>query len=223
MPPAPAWACRSRDIDCHRTLSTTHSSVGTVPSVNLEHRELLASDDWRQTLQKLALPFALGDRSYTDLGDDVLELGPGPGLTTDLLRVQCPRLTAVELDADMAEALRKRLIGANVDVVHADATAMPFESERFTGAASFTMLHHVPTAERQDQVLGEVLRVLRPGGLLLLNDSMASDDLAAFHVDDVYCPVDPDGLADRLIAVGFVDVEVRTNPFAWACHARRPA
>lgn len=191
--------------------------------MNSQHRELLASDNWRQTLEELALPFALGDRSYADLGDDVLELGPGPGLTTDLLRVQLPRLTAVELDADMAEALRARLTGTNVEVVHADATAMPFESARFTGVASFTMLHHVAATERQDQVLGEALRVLRPRGFLVLNDSIASDDLAAFHVGDVYCPVDPNGLAHRLIAVGFIDVEVRTSPFAWACHARRPA
>jgi hypothetical protein len=26
-----------------------------------------------------------------------------------------------------------------------------------------------------------------------------------------------------LTAIGYADVEVRSNPYAWACHARRPA
>ena len=37
-------------------------------------------------LKEYLLPFAFGNRSYGDLGDDVLEIGPGPGLTTDLIR-----------------------------------------------------------------------------------------------------------------------------------------
>ena len=37
-------------------------------------------------LKDYLLPFAFGDRSYGDLGEDVLEVGPGPGLMTDLIR-----------------------------------------------------------------------------------------------------------------------------------------
>ena len=74
----------------------------------------------------------------------------------------------------------------------------------------------------QDRLFADTLRVLRPGGWLVANDSVASDDLAALHVDDVYNPVDPATLADRLTAIGYVDIDVRTNPYAWACHARRP-
>ena len=59
------------------------------------------------------LPFAFGDRSHGDLGDDVLEIGPGPGLTTDLLRVDLVKLTAIELDPALASALSDRLTGTN--------------------------------------------------------------------------------------------------------------
>ena len=188
--------------------------------MNREHLELCASDEWRQTLKDLILPFALADAR---LGDDVLEVGPGPGSTTDLLREDLERLTAVELDDDLAAALAERLAGTNVEVVHADATDMPFEDGRFTGAVSLTMLHHVPTAELQDRLFAEVARVLRPGGLFAASDSMASDDLAAFHVDDTYNPVDPAALGDRLRAAGFTDVDVRWNEYGWVAHARRPA
>ena len=98
--------------------------------MNQRHLELLVSEDWRMLLKDYLLPFAFGDRSHGDLGDDVLEIGPGPGLTTDLVRVHLVKLTAIELDPALASALSDRLTGTNVSVVEADATAMPFEPAR---------------------------------------------------------------------------------------------
>ena len=82
-------------------------------------------------MRDIIMPWALQE---VVLGDDVLEVGPGPGVVTDLLRASVDRLTAVELDDDLADALATRMRGTNVDVVHADATAMPFDDQRFTGA-----------------------------------------------------------------------------------------
>ena len=79
--------------------------------MNQKHLELLVSDDWRILLKDYLLPFAFGDRSHGDLGDDVLEIGPGPGLTTDLLRGDLVKLTAIELDPELASALSDRLTG----------------------------------------------------------------------------------------------------------------
>jgi hypothetical protein len=53
------------------------------------------------------------------------------------------------------------------------------------------------------------------------SDSIGSDDMENAHEGDTYNPVDPAGLADRLTAAGFVDVDVRTNDFGWAAIARR--
>jgi len=97
-------------------------------------------------------------------GDDVLEVGAGPGLSTDVLRRRVPHLTAVELDDELAAKLAERLAGSNVEVAKAAATALPLESDRFSAATCFTMLHHVPTRGMQDQLLAELCRVLRPGG-----------------------------------------------------------
>ncbi len=187
--------------------------------MNPQHLEVCASDEWKQALRDLILPYAL---EGAKLGDDVLEVGPGPGMTTDLLRAEVPHLTAVELDDDLAAALAHRLASTNVEVVHADATAMPFDDGRFTGAVSFTMLHHVPTTELQDRLFAEVGRVLRPGGLFVASDSVPSDDLAAFHEGDTYNPVDPTAVAGRLEGAGFAEVDVRANEYGWAAHARRP-
>lgn len=191
--------------------------------MNAEHLDRLASDEWRQALGEFVLPYTLGTRTLADLGADVLEVGPGPGLTTDLLRAQVPNLTAIEIDDELADALGRRVAGTNVEVINGDASAMPFEDGRFTGAVMMTMLHHVPTDDLQDRLFAETLRVLSPGALMLASDGVGSDELESLHTNDIYNPVDPGSLAERLAAVGFVDVDVRSNSLLWACHARRPS
>jgi 16S rRNA A1518/A1519 N6-dimethyltransferase RsmA/KsgA/DIM1 with predicted DNA glycosylase/AP lyase activity len=84
-----------------------------------------------------------------DPREDVLELGPGLGLTTDVLRERAARLTAVEIDPRLA-SLQERMKNTNVEVVEADAMAMPFPDGSFSAVLSFTMLHHVPSVTLQD-------------------------------------------------------------------------
>lgn len=179
-----------------------------------EAHERCGSDEWRQMIREVILPWALGE---TDLGDDVLEVGPGYGATTDVLSESVPRLTSVEIDEKLAAMLVDRFAGVpSVEIVRGDATALTYEDDRFTGAACFTMLHHVPTIELQDQLFTEVARVLRPGAALVASDSLASDELEAHHEGDTYNPVDPSTLQSRLEAAGFERIEVRTNPYGWS-------
>ena len=173
--------------------------------MNEKHLEFCASPEWAAIVEHELLPWAVGD---SDLGDDVLEVGAGPGLTTDVLRQRVPRLTAVEIDPELAGALSTRLAGTNVTVVEADATRLPLEDDRFSAATNFTMLHHVPSPELQDRILAEMCRVLRPGGLLIGTDVVPSDALDEFHEGDVYVTCDPEGMPDRLKAAGFVDIRV---------------
>ncbi len=197
--------------------------------MNERHLQLCASAEWAETVQRDILPWAVGDR---DLGDDVLEVGPGPGLTTDVLRQRVKHLTAVEVDDALAAALARRLQATqatNVEVVHGDGTALPFEDDRFSGATSFTMLHHVPSPPAQDQLLRELRRVLRPGGLLVGVDSLDRPDWRELHVGDTCVPVDPTTLPERLQRAGFVDVEVELQegvdgpPRRFRFSARAPA
>ena len=173
--------------------------------MNEIHLQLLASPEWGVYVEEELLPWALDGR---DLGDHVLEVGPGPGLTTDVLRRHVPRLTAIELDEALAVALADRMRDTNVAVICGDAARSGLPSDRFSAATCFTMLHHVPAPELQDALFAEVARVLRPGGVFVGTDSVDSPELRELHVDDVFVPVDPDTLAGRLTAAGFQDVTV---------------
>jgi SAM-dependent methyltransferase len=182
------------------------------------HRWLCRSDRWRTTIQE-RVPWVLGD---ADLGGDVLEVGPGPGLTTDLIRLRTQHLTALEIDPKLAESLRKRLGNTNVNIITGDGTAMPFPDERFSGAVSFTMLHHVPSIELQNRLLQEVHRVLKPGGVFAGSDSRQSFMMRVIHIGDTLVPVDPDTFGQRLEAAGFEVLRIEKNSDAFRFQTRRP-
>ena len=57
--------------------------------MNDDHLRLCASDEWADALRQWIVPGALAG---VELGDDVLEVGPGPGRSTELLREMTPRL-----------------------------------------------------------------------------------------------------------------------------------
>jgi ubiquinone/menaquinone biosynthesis C-methylase UbiE len=187
--------------------------------MNRLHHWLCSSARWQKILDE-RVPWVL---SGTDLGQNVLETGPGPGLTTNLLRLRTEHLTAIEADPESARALRMRLLGSNVNVVSGDATAMPFPDAQFSGCASFTMLHHIASPELQDQLLREVWRVLKPGGVFAGSDSLQSISMRLIHIGDTYVLINPETFGARLEAAGFTLIEIEKGSTAFRFSARRPA
>ena len=174
--------------------------------MNLLHRLLCRSALWRWTVERCVIPWVL---EGLDPGADVLELGSGPGLTTDVLRERTARLTAVELDPRLAASLQERMKNTNVEVVETDATAMPFPDGSFSAVLSFTMLHHVPSVTLQDQLLAEAWRVLRPGGVFAGSDTALGVLLQLAQIGDTMVPVDPAALSHRLKTAGFDELKAR--------------
>jgi SAM-dependent methyltransferase len=174
--------------------------------MNLLHRLLCRSALWRWTVDRCVIPWVL---EGLDPGEDVLELGSGLGLTTDVLRERTARLTAVELDPRLAASLQERMKNTNVEVVETDATAMPFLDGSFSAVLSFTMLHHVPSATLQDQLLAEAGRVLRPGGVFAGTDTAPGVLLRLAHIGDTKVPVDPATLSHRLETAGFDELKAK--------------
>jgi SAM-dependent methyltransferase len=163
-------------------------------TMNEGHLQYLASPEWAKTLETDLLPWI---DSVGDLGDDVLEVGPGPGLTTDLLRPRGSR----------------RLAGTNVDVIHGDAADAGLPADRFSAVTAFSMLHHMTSSAEQGTLFREVYRVLRPGGVFLGVDALDLDRLRDAHVDDTFNPIDPDTMVVLLEAVGLRDVRIDRHDY----------
>lgn len=173
--------------------------------MNSNHAKLCPSPEWAEHLQRDVLSSLA---AQVDLGAHMLEIGPGPGAATDWLRHKVSRLTVLEVDPEAAAKLTARYAGTNVDVVVGDATRSGYPDGAFDSIGSFTMLHHVPTAALQNKILAEAYRMLKPGGVLIASDSLASNGLHHFHVDDTYNPIEPSTALVRLQVVGFDKVTV---------------
>lgn len=186
--------------------------------MNRFHRRYCASQTWKQRVETVLLPWALQD---VQLGEDVLEVGPGLGVTTRLLADQVPQLTAVEIDEAFVRRLRAEL-GDTVEIMQGDGAALPLPPGRFSAAVCFTMLHHVPSRDQQDALFADVHRVLRPGGVFAGSDSQPSMRFRLIHLFDTMVVIDPATLPQRLSEAGFVDVAVATGPGGVRFSAAKP-
>jgi ubiquinone/menaquinone biosynthesis C-methylase UbiE len=176
--------------------------------MNPDHEKLCSSPEWAAYLRSEILPTVTAG---TRLGQDMLEIGPGPGAATAWLRQHVASLTALEADPAAAARLAASYPDGNVTIDTGDATQMPYDDESFDSVGSFTMLHHVATAAAQYRILAEALRVLRPGGTLLGSDSLASSGLHHFHAGDTYNPVEPATLLVWLRTLGFSTVTITVD------------
>lgn len=186
--------------------------------MNIIHRWLCSSGGWRQALEQTMLPWVL---ERIDLGDNLLELGPGPGLTTDLLRQRVSQMTALEVEPRFAARLEQRMQGTNVRVMQGDATKMPFDNQSFSAIIALTMLHHVPSQALQDRLLTEAYRVLRTNGVFVGIDSTLNLWFRLIHIGDTMVVVDPDGFAKRLKTAGFSNIMIdkRSSRFRFSAYA----
>jgi|GEM_PF-398123 len=101
-------------------------------------------------------------------GADVLEVGCGPGwMWTAEGFSPSLSLTLTDISSGMLEEALPRVSGLGryraVAGQVADARTLPFETGRFDAVLACHMLYHVPNPGR---ALAEMVRVLRPGGVL---------------------------------------------------------
>jgi SAM-dependent methyltransferase len=173
--------------------------------MNAIHNVVCSSGWWSRRVEHELVPWALDG---LELGQEVLEIGPGFGATTRLLARRPIALTVLELDRRYYQQLREEL-GEKVTVVQGDAAELPFEDGRFSSVLSFTMLHHIPSRQLQDRAFGEAARVLAPDGMFAGTDSVGKGPLfKLIHVGDTLNLLDPEELPERLSEAGLVDAAV---------------
>ena len=127
-------------------------------------------------------PGKLIERSGIISGMTVLELGCGSGaFTTFVARVVGERgkVYAVDIQQDMLKQLERKLAKkenkdiTNIKLKQASAYELPIEDESIDLAYMVTVLEEIPDRGR---ALREILRVLKPGGILAVTELLPDPD-----------------------------------------------
>ena len=183
--------------------------------MNLFEHFACSSSLWRYFSERHLLPWVFAGQN---LGGHVLEIGAGYGAGIRFLRRRVERVTALEYDARTAAKLRSKEWGEGVEIVCGDGTQLPFAAEQFSSVAAILVLHHLKSLEAQDKMLGEVLRVLRPGGVFVgfeIGDTLMN---RIGHIGSTFTPFSAEAAYGRLTAAGFsgitVDVRDRAHRFS---------
>jgi 2-polyprenyl-3-methyl-5-hydroxy-6-metoxy-1,4-benzoquinol methylase len=121
----------------------------------------------RLTAGPTGQPFSLFVDFGSLAGKDVLDVGCGSGIATQMLAEAGARVTAVDLTDWAVETTRRRLraFGLEGDVRQEDAERLPFADASFDLVFSWGVIHH---SSDMDRALAELVRVCRPGGELVL-------------------------------------------------------
>ena len=154
----------------------------------------------------LAALAAFAEREWT-VGD----LGCGTGTVSAALAPFVARVVAVDSSAAMVQAAKKRLQGFdNVDLRRGELEALPIDDARLDAATLMLVLHHVPEPER---ALGEVSRVLKPGGRVVLVDMLPHDrDSYRQQMGHVWLGFGDEHVQRLLTGAGFEEVRLVALP-----------
>jgi SAM-dependent methyltransferase len=187
--------------------------------MNFAHNRLCAGKSWAEFVDGTLLPWGLED---VELGDRVLEIGPGFGATTRLLAGRASSLTVLEVDQRYCRKLSAEL-GDRVEVTQGDATQMPYADNQFSAVLCFTMLHHIDSPQLQDRLLAEAARVLKPGGTFAGTDSVGGSlKFKLLHLGDTLTLIAPGGFAERLTGAGLSEPVVEVTGARMRFRAQRP-
>jgi SAM-dependent methyltransferase len=99
----------------------------------------------------------------------LLDLGSGFGYVAETVLQEAPGRSCVMMDPvnTVSPRVARRMAGLSCYSIRGSGTHLPFADSSFNGVWASFVLHHV-LFEGQEIILGEVTRVLRPGGVFVL-------------------------------------------------------
>jgi SAM-dependent methyltransferase len=131
-------------------------------------------DELARTASFRELRDTILDRAAPRAADSALDVGTGTGLLALPLAERTASVLALDVSVAMVECVRARAWDAglrNVKPLVGSATRLPVEDGSIDVAVSNYCFHHLTSIEKQ-QSLGELHRVLVPGGRLVFGDMM---------------------------------------------------
>jgi ubiquinone/menaquinone biosynthesis C-methylase UbiE len=201
--------------------------------------EILFNGNADPMRRRVLAPLVRGLRAFADRPAGqlrVLDVATGTGRTLRQIRGALPQAQLVGLDlshAYLRQANRwlSQLPGELPQLVQGNAEAMPFADASFQAVSCVFVLHELPGEARQN-VLNDCFRLLEPGGVLVLADSVQLADSPQFEVvmdnfrKAFHEPYYPDYIRDnieaRLQQAGFEAISGETHFMSRVWSARKP-
>ncbi len=146
-------------------------------------------------------------RANVEAGSVAADVGAGTGYVTEELSARGVRVIAIDQSRPMLDALEVKFPRATgVECRQGAAEALPLEDSEVNYAFANMYLHHV---ESPPDAIAEMVRILKPGGTLVLSDLETHDFefLAAEH-HDRWLGFDLDDVRSWLTDAGLTDVQV---------------
>ncbi len=126
--------------------------------------------------KEFTTPFqATAFANYVNLDAQILDVGCGYGRTLQqLYTMGYPNLTGIDFSRGMIERGKKQFPHLNL-LVKKNET-IDFPDNQFDAVILFAVLTCIPSDQEQQTLIAEIRRVLKPGGILYINDFLLNSD-----------------------------------------------
>jgi len=153
-------------------------------------------------------------------GKHVLDVACGEGYGADYLARFAERVCGVDIDAQAVKQARARYRRKNLFFEQGSAEKLPFADAAFDMATSFETIEHLPPG-KQEPFLEEVLRILKPGGFLLISTPNKQrtekfPEKNPYHLKEFYLDEFTSLLGRRFKHVDCWFQEINLATFSWS-------
>ena len=190
--------------------------------------------------RRILNPLKQGLQEFSDIPPQqlkVLDLACGTGRTLGMIRTALPQISLFGTDLSPAYLRKANQLLIEISnklpqLVQANAEKLPYLDNYFHALSSVFLFHELPGFARQN-VINEAFRVLQPGGVLVICDSMQAldspdfqtmmDNFPAMFHEPYYKDYVTDNLEERLTTAGFTKIKTENHFVSKYWTAYKPA
>ncbi|MBR8827990.1 MAG: class I SAM-dependent methyltransferase [Gomphosphaeria aponina SAG 52.96 = DSM 107014] len=186
--------------------------------------------------RRILAPLKQGLKVFESEKVRVLDVACGTGRILKFIRAALPKASLFGIDLSpaylrKANQLLAAIPGELPQLLQANGEELPYQDNYFHGVSCVFLFHELPPAVRQ-QVIEESFRVIQPGGIYVICDSIQSLDLPEFKTmmenfpvifhEPYYKSYISDDLVARLEKAGFENIRTENHLVSKYWIAQKP-
>lgn len=158
------------------------TDTGHFDEIADEYVDQFSPHVWELLLERRIRLLAYGLQALDPHDSLGLDLGCGVGAQSSAINAKGYAVVGV----DASKGLLREARGTGIPCAAGDAAALPFGDEGLDYVFTVGVLHHLPAAESQAAVCREVWRVLRPGGVFVVQETNTRNPFFRLYMSYVF-------------------------------------